>query len=260
MDIIQFFEEAEANGLVHFTLNEGERQQFLDSLPEDYCLNYISRKSLATQAGQNGMGESDFFEQFKIPETPAYANVRSGDFGEMLCFLLMKNKGSQNGITLVAPRKWRWKADKNKPCHGSDVVLFHRHDTNPSEHDRVEAIESKMKAVASNASPIQSAIVGAVDDKVKRLAKTLNWLHDRLATEGKPRLREAINRYRLLDENPTYQKKFHAVAILDNDFVDDEIGKDRSLEDNDIKVTVVSMQDLKTAYESTYNAMINSLP
>ncbi len=258
MNLLQYFKEASEDEFVRFTLNEEERQEFLDSLPEDFCLNYIRKSELKQKALANEMSERDFFEQFKIPEAPAYANVRSGDFGEMICFILVKNRGNENGLRLTGPRKWRWKADKNKPCHGSDVVLFHRHEREPSDKDCVEAVESKMKATAGNSEPIQNAIIGAVDDKVKRLAKTLNWTHERLAIEGKPRLREAINRYRFLDENPTYQKKFHAIAIIDDEFVEGEIVKDRVMYD-DIEVTVVSMKHLKTAYETFYEEMLNSL-
>ncbi|NHE59940.1 Hachiman antiphage defense system protein HamA, partial [Cyclobacterium plantarum] len=173
--------------------------------------------------------------------------------------ILLKNKGQQDGIWFVGPRKWRWKGDKNKPCHGSDVVVFHRHEHTPSDNDRIEVVESKMKATASNSAPIQNAINGALDDKTKRLAKTLNWIHDRLATDGKPRLREAINRYRFLDENPTYHKKFHAIAIIDHDLVEDEIAKETQKDDDEIEVSVISMRELKSAYEETYNAMLNHL-
>ncbi len=258
MNLLQYFEEAAEDELVRFTLNEEERKEFLDRLPKDFCLNYIRKSELEQKALANEMSKRDFFEQFKIPEIPAYANVRSGDFGEMICFILVKNRGNQRGLRLVGPRKWRWKADKNKPCHGSDVVLFHRHEREPSVKDCVEAVEAKMKATAGNSTPIQSAIFGAVDDKVKRLAKTLNWTHDMLAKEGKPRLREAINRYRFIDENPTYQKKFHAIAIIDDEFLQAEIAKDRKLND-DIEVTIFSMKSLKTAYETFYDQMLNSL-
>ncbi len=258
MNVLQYFEEVVEDGLMRFTLNEEERQEFLDSLPKDFCMNYISKSELEKQAKANELSVRDFFDQFKIPETPEYANVRSGDFGEMLCFVLLKNKGDKAGIWLVGPRKWRWKGDKNKACHGSDVVLFHRHEHNPTPYDSIEVVESKMKAVASNWNPIANAIKGAKDDKIKRLAKTLNWIHDRLATEGKPRLREAINRYRFLDENPTYQKSFHAITIVDDDLVDDEIAKEVE-DEEDIEVTVISMKNLKGAYETTFQAMLNQL-
>jgi len=259
MNVLRFFNEVVEEGHVRFTLNEDERQEFLASLPEDFCINYISRSDLVSQAQANEIPERNFFEQFKIPETPEYANVRSGDFGEMLCFVLLKNKGKKAGVWLVGPRKWRWKGDKNKPCHGSDVVLFHRHKHKPSDYDAIEVVESKMKAVPSNGAPIQNAIKGAIDDKVKRLAKTLNWIHDRLGTEGKPRLREAINRYRHLDQNPTYKKRFHAIAIIDDDLVKDEVAKKVDDNNEEIEVTVISMKNLKDAYESIFQAMINQL-
>ena len=258
MNLLQHFKEASEDGLVRFTLKEEERQEFLESLTSDFHLNYISKKELKQKALANEMNESDFFEQFLIPEVPAYANVRSGDFGEMLCFLLLKDKSIKKGRKIVGPRKWRWKSDKNKPCHGTDVVTFHKHQREPSNEDFIESVESKMKATIGPSSPIQNAIDGAKDDKVKRLAKSLNWIHDMLAKEGKPRLREAINRYRFVDENPTYQKKFHAIAIIDDKFVADEIAKNRTL-DEDIVITVVSLKQLKTAYETSYEEMVNIL-
>lgn len=259
MNVLRYFNEVAQGALVRFTLNEDERQDFLDNLPEDFYINYISKSELESQAKANELSLHDFFNQFKIPEIPEYANIRSGDFGEMLCFLLLKNKGQEKGVWLVGPRKWRWKGDKNKACHGSDVVVFNRHGHTPSDKDGIEAVESKMKSVASNGSPIQNAINGAKDDKIKRLAKTLNWIHDRLATEGKPRLREAINRYRFLDKNPTYNKKFHAIAIVDGELVEDEIAKELHLSDDEIEVSVISMRNLKGAYEDTFRAIINHL-
>jgi len=258
MDVLKYFNETVERALMRFTLNEVEREDFLNSLTEEFCINYISKSELENQAKANEMSKSDFFNQFIIPEIPEYANVRSGDFGEMLCFILLRNKGHNKGVWLVGPRKWRWKSDKNKACHGSDVVMFHRKDHKPSSDDGIEVIESKMKSVASKTSPIQNAINGAVEDKVKRLAKTLNWVHDKLATEKKPRLREAINRYRFLDEYPTYSKKFHAVALIDNKLVEDEMIKE-VVKDEDIEVSIVSMQDLKSAYEQTFSAILNYL-
>ena len=258
MDLLKYFVEDNSGELVQLDLNEELRNEFLDSLPEDFCINYIRKSELEQKALANEMSERDYFEQFIIPEIPSYANVRSGDFGEMLCFKLVKNKADKKGILLVGPRKWRWKADKNKPCHGSDVVLFHKHGVKPSEEDIIESVESKMKATPGNSAPIQNAIDGAIDDKVKRLAKTLNWIHDKLASEGKPRLRESINRYRFLDENPTFKKKFHAIAIIDDDIAQEEIEKE--IDDyNDIEITVIRVKDLKNAYESTYNNMLNYL-
>jgi len=260
MNLLQYFNMEEKDGLARLTLDEEDRQEFLDSLPEDFYLAYITKSELEKKARANKMSVSDFFEQFIIPEIPDYANVRSGDFGEMLCFFLMKNRGHKKGLRLDGPRKWRWKGDKNKACHGSDVVLFHRHDHKPTNEDRLEVVESKMKSCRNNGyHPIQNAFNGAVEDKVKRLAKTLNWIHDRLAKDGKPRLREAINRYRFVDENPTYQKKYHAIAIIDDELVEDEIAKERNLVDDEIEITVVSMKELKSAYETTYEAMLTSL-
>jgi hypothetical protein len=258
MDVLKYFNEAVDGALVRFTLKESEKQDFLDSLPEDFCINYISKSELERQSTANGLSKRDFFEQFKIPEIPEYANVRSGDFGEMLCFILLKNKGRDRGVCLVGPRKWRWKNDKNKACQGSDVVMFHRQNHTPTDADGIEVVESKMKSTSSNSSPIQNAINGAIDDKVKRLAKTLNWIHERLATEGKPRLRKAINRYRFLDENPSYYKKFHAIAIIDDNLVQNEIAKEIIHED-EIEVSVISMKELKSIYEKTYSAMLNHL-
>lgn len=259
MNVLRYFNEVAGEALVRFTLNEEERQDFLDSLPEDFYINYISKNDLEIQAQANELAASEFFSQFKLPEIPEYANIRSGDFGEMLCFLLLKNKGAEKGVWLVGPRKWRWKGDKNKACQGSDVVMFHRHGHTPSNNDGIETVESKMKSTASNATPIQNAINGALDDKIKRLAKTLNWIHDRLATEGKPRLRTAINRYRFLDEHPTYYKKFHAIAIIDDDLVENEIAKEVDIYDDEIEVSVISMRNLKSAYETTFQAMVNHL-
>ena len=259
MNVLRYFNEVAEEALVRFTLNEDERQEFLNSLPEDFYIKYKKKRELKNLAQANELSPHDFFNQFKIPEIPEYANIRSGDFGEMLCFALLKNKGEENGVWLVGPRKWRWKGDKNKACHGSDVVMFHRHGHTPSDEDGIEAVESKMKSVVGNGAPIQNAINGAIDDKIKRLAKTLNWIHDRLATEGKPRLRDAINRYRFLDKNPTYYKKFHAVAIIDDGLVEDEIAKDVQLSDDEIEVSVISMQNLKGAYEATFSAILNHL-
>ncbi|NHE57203.1 hypothetical protein [Cyclobacterium plantarum] len=89
MSVLRYFNEIAEGALVRFILNEDERQDFLDSLPEDFCINYISKNDLEKQAKANDLSIRNFFDQFKIPEIPEYANVRSGDFGEMLCFILL---------------------------------------------------------------------------------------------------------------------------------------------------------------------------
>lgn len=260
MNILEFFQESHGGDINQYILNDEEREAFLNSLPKEFQLCYISEKKLQELAARNKVTAREFFNQFCIPETPSAAHIRSGDFGEMLCFFLIKDIGEKNGLRLVGPRKWRWKENRNHPCHGSDGVLFHRANKVPSAADGVEVVESKMKAVPKkNGHPIDTAIKGARDDKVKRLAKTLNWFNDKLAAEGKPQLRNALERYRFPDTHGTYQKKFHAIAIIDSTLIEVELSKEHIEAGPDIQVSVIVMDRLKEVYENTYESMLEKL-
>ncbi len=254
MDILKYFRETKKDDIIRLTLDEAERDNLLNSLPEEFSLCYISKRKLSTLARQNRISEQEYFDTYCLPQIPGAGNIRSGDFGEMLCFYLVKDIAKSNGSNLEGPRKWRWKADKNKATQGADVVLFHRAEKQPSVNDRIEVIESKMKATGGRSRPISSAIIGSKEDKVKRLTKTLNWFDAKLAEEGKPCIREALERYRYPDIHGKYERVFHAIAIIDDSLVEAELEEDYE-EPEDIVVRVLSMAQLKKAYERTYNSM-----
>ena len=141
----------------------------------------------------NGVSKSEFLESYVLPD---FGNIKSGDFGEMLSLFAVSDHLANKGITVFAPKKWRWK-DRNKPAPYSDAILFNIVDPEKSsEEDFLVTIESKMKATPSTNHRIKDAIDGANDDIKSRMAKTINWLVEKYARLGDMPSKRIVERFK----------------------------------------------------------------
>lgn len=252
MVIVGFFETEIIDNKTLFKLKSGERTKFLDSLPENYRVCYISDKKLKKRAEANGQSQDDFI----LHVLPDIANIMSGDFGELLCYEMAKGYLDNGKSNLSGPKKWRWKQDRNKPAPHSDILLFRekkKWSKRNLKGDEVIAIESKMKAVKNNGySPLQKAMNGAKQDKLSRMAKSLDWYYDRLALDGKLKTKEAINKFRNPSLYGEFKKSFKAVAIIDEGLFEDEIVKGIEDADEEIDIWAISIERLQEAYQTVY--------
>lgn len=247
LDILKHFDKSTVKSFTLYKLKDSEWQDFLDKLTEGFRVCYISDKKLNVNSTKLGISKKEFIEKYILPDKPT---IKSGDFGEMLSFHSVIENFKNKGFAFSGPMKWRWK-DKEKAAQYADAILFHiADDTKPTQDDHLVTIESKMKSVKSSKHRIQDAIDGATDDKLSRLAKTLNWLEEKYAKKGNPKQVELTKRFKDPVLYGTYNKTYKAIAVIDNTFETEELSKDVN-NPEDVVVIVFSIKDLKKIYEET---------
>jgi hypothetical protein len=248
MDLLPHFSKTVGANFILYRLNPLEWKNFVDKLANEVRLCYIDNSELHRLCTQRNITKAEFLEKYIIPSKPV---IKSGDFGEILCFFSVIENLRNKGLSVFAPKKWKWKDDKNTPCPCSDVVMFHiANSKKPTTQDKVITVESKMKAVNSKKHRIQNAIDDAAKDKLTRLAKSLSWLEEKFAKQGSEDQRKAVERFKDPATFGAYQKQHKAVAILDSALEAAEIAKPIT-NTHGIVVIFFSIYDLKKVYEDT---------
>lgn len=246
MEILKYFDKIDNEEIHVYRLKEDTLNDFIFELTNSFRVSYISDDELENLSSLNEISKSDFLEEFILPDK---GNIKSGDFGEIFSYHTVVENYRNKGIDLVGPYKWSWK-DKNKPAQYSDVILF--------GSDLAVTIESKMKATKSNKHRIQDAINGSEDDKLTRMSKTIFWLREKYARLGDVTNKKIVERYAYPAKHGTYTKVFKAIAIVDNQFEQEELEKE-FVKDDDIIVLLFSIEELKETYEQTRINIINSV-
>lgn len=271
-DILQFFTEDKTTysqqGIIMYSFDEKKSNEFLASVVDFYRRAYISDEKL--QKNIDGMGTSRKEEiSKKIPTEPI---IKSGEFGEILSYLLFT---SLNPDYNVKPLRWRWKEDKDRAVHFSDIMLLSCPDKdNPQPTDKTMTVEVKTRATrpGKSDSSINDAIGGALNDSVERNAKTLTFLLERFEDDEQYDLAKIVLRFQDAVAHP-YQSQHNAIAIVDtNYFASYHIGnlnaqlinkvktfnRSNAASNRKISVFVIPFADLKSKYENLYKAIPNS--
>lgn len=255
IDIIKHFE---IEGTIYqiYSLKEDDLGDFLNKLPEEFRLCYITDDELNDLSKKNGESKNDTLRKYILPNV---GNIMSGDFGEMLSYFLVIDKYNDEGLIIDGPRKWRWKPARNKPAPYSDAVLFHFHNKGKSStKDKMISIESKMKATYSNNHRIQDAINDAKEDRNSRAVKTLDWLDEKYGRCGMRKEQQELQRFRKPSKFGSYEKIYKAIPIIDKKLLPDEL-KEKVISDDGIKILVISINNLKEIYQDTYKNIISSV-
>ncbi len=258
MEILKFFEQ-KAENYITLVLKDEHWSEFVDSLAPEYKTSYISDEELSYRIEiLESNKAAEFFEIL-----PDQGNIQSGDFGEILSYILFKERHEKRGID--GPKKWRWKQEKNVAAPYTDVILYSIRGDRPSKDDLLISVESKMKATTSAHHPIQDAIDGAEKDYVSRIANSLSWIRKKYKDElvkkdaninAIKNILAVLNRYIQSETHGSYSKKIKAIAVIDKDLFDNEIAKEVTIPSYpglDLSVFVVSIKDLKNAYKTVFN-------
>jgi len=150
-----------------------------------------------------------------------HGSVMSGDFGEILALYFLSSERTERTILV---KKWRYKQDRQSSAPHSDIIIFHRESNDePSKSDFVICAEAKQKATPSKTFiPISKAVEGFYKDSTGRLARTLVWLKEKAIDHESTERIKFLERF-TSDLSVEYAKFFKAVAIIDRDFLDEEI-------------------------------------
>lgn len=259
MTLLNHFEEHTGQYII-LTLNDAEWDDFIDKLSGPYRSCYIPEKEL-----QHRITTFSSTKEKELSEIlPSIGNIQSGDFGEILSYFIFKERHKKQNVD--GPKKWRWKQEKNVAAPYTDVLLFSiKNQTTPSKDDLLISVESKMKATANNSyHPIQNAIDGAEKDYVTRIANSLSWLRKKYKDESLKvnapiqKLKDLVATLERFIQSETvgeYTKQLKAIAFVDKTFLQDEVNKIvtmPSVDGTSFEVFVVSIKDLKKAYESVF--------
>lgn len=214
---------------------------------------YVGDRALAQAQARSGRTASDLVST-RLPDP---GSTMSGDFGEILTAIFQSADGSRPN--LLEPKKWRLKQDRRGPAPYTDIVQFHVPEwPNPSENDAILAAEVKTKATNGTSAPIPSAIDGAARDRDDRLTKTLVWLRERSLFEDLGTVTtEHLERFISGLELPPYSRHYRAVAVVSSELADKELLDAPAQRPEDIGLVVISVPELKLAYEAVYQSAVN---
>ncbi len=194
----------------------------------------------------------------RIPQKP---NLKSGDFGEILSYILMEQ--SLYTDANVKPKKWRWKEGSDNPSHYTDLIFFKCDDSdNPQTTDYLVTSEVKCGASKpSKNSRIKDAIDGAKNDVVGRMGRTISYVINQYERDGDFEMSTKVERFKDPVTIP-YNKKFNAIAIVENSFLKNHINNTSSDDFSvattyNIAIYILPMNRLKTIYENIYNQLPN---
>lgn len=252
MELLSHF-VAEKDEYLILKLKHEEIKKFADKLPPNFRNCYIKKAKIKESIEELGLEYKEILDSY-IPEQ---GNIKSGEFGEILSYFLLKEKYLPKKLS--GPKKWLWKDDKNKAVQKTDVILFNKGKT-PTKDDLVVAAEIKSKATNQRKNdPITNAVIGAHDDYIQRLAITLNWLNDKYIKEVNKTNIRYLDRFRNPVKYGEFATHFKAVAVIDEALLQDELIRERDFEyfDENLEVIVVSIKNLKNTYEDTYMRIFN---
>lgn len=260
VELLKYFDEDNSDDILVFTNKPEAIEALKGLLPEHFRQCFVSDKILKEHVENfAGTSEREILADNYIPDTPS---IMSGDFGEIFGYLFLIDKYIvKYSLRIKGPKKWRYKSDKNIPSPKTDIVLFWKNES-PSKEDLIIAAETKMKATANSRDVINDALGGIKKDYTSRLAKSLVWLRSRAVKKNKVRQVKYINRFinSVKPENGEYTKHFKAIALLDKDFLEDELDKDIEIVEigDDLKIIVLAIDELKDLYEAVYEGILEA--
>ncbi|MDO9114970.1 MAG: SAVED domain-containing protein [Polaromonas sp.] len=224
-----------------------------DGLASAFRRAYISDDRLAEMVDARSRPPREILNSRLPPAGP----VMAGDFGEILVYLYQGSSFSPSN--LHGQKKWRLKETRTHAAPYSDVVHFHLPSWPvASNQDALLCSEVKVKSTATDADPIADARRDIKKDRVSRLAKTLVWLQERAMTDMEIQV-EQVERYIDATAHPVYEKRFQAVAVVDDDFVAAEIAKIVQPLDHDCDLVVIAVPALHATYSAVYEACASSV-
>lgn len=253
---VAWFQHRQDHPYVLVRLTPEQTQQLVNDSAVALRRCYITDKLLIDQANVLGLQQSEVLSS-RLPDP---GSTMAGDFGEILCYLYQSAK--ELPAIAIGAKKWRLKQDRTKPAPRSDVVHFLMPSRpNSSVEDAILCAEVKLKSTAGNSTPITSAIEDCAKDRTSRLAKTLVWLRERAMTEplGDVDI-PLLNRFIDLVDHPPVAKRYRAVAVICNNFVDQELQSAPNVPNSDFSLLVIAVPNLKQTYEAVFAAAHASLP
>lgn len=255
LDAVPWFSHDQEQPYVLVRLSEQSVAQLSARIGEPLRRCYITDAELDAAAHKHGVARAEIVRS-RLPDA---GSTMSGDFGEVLGYFYQAARELPS--TAIGPKKWRLKQDRTKPAPKSDVVHFVMPNRPyASAEDAILCAEVKAKATGGPSTPITDAIADCKKDRTSRLASTLVWLRERALTADLgdvdiPLLNRFIN---AVDSQPV-AKRFRAVAVICNAFLNDELVAAPNVADPEFTLVVIGVPNLHATYTAAYAAAQNSV-
>lgn len=256
-------------GIKAYVFDGTKAAQFISECLVPFREAYIKEEKLVEIV--NGFGTT---RKQEIEERlPKAAEVKAGDFGEILTYYLAREVWHPD--VNVCPMKWRLKDKKDAASPYTDVLVFRSDPKGANPSDAMFSFEAKVRATAPSgqydntkgykAGKEQCVFIDAVMDAnkdcVSRAAESIEYLLTRCKDLGLKVEYQQIYRYAEPYNTVTYQKLFSAVAIIDSAFTTKQFSKippDLFTTYPHIRVFFVPISGLQALYESVLAQLPNA--
>lgn len=271
MNILSYFNRDDATyaaeGIVMFRFKDERKNDFLREGVDFYRRAFVSDEDLEEDIREMGGQRRDRIAEY----LPSEGNIKSGDFGEILTYLLFSALFPDYN---VKPFRWRWQEDVNRAVHFTDILWLYCIDpTQPLPSDKLMAVEVKTKATSpGEKSSINEAIRGAKKDSVTREGLTLAYMKRQYRRDKQYGEARVVERFEKAVSNP-YHCHYNAIAIVDSShlepnhiaYLDKKLtaeianwNKANAANHKRMSVFVVPVTALKQLYEDMYQNVLNS--
>lgn len=258
-----------AQGITAFVFDDTKKAQFISECLVPFREAYINEEKLVEIVNDFGTTRQQEIEE-RLPKT---ADVKAGDFGEILTYYLACEVWHPE--VNVCPMKWRLKDKKDAASPYTDVLVFKSDPNGANPNDAMFSFEAKVRATVPSghyenktgykAGKEKCAFIDAVmdadKDRVSRAAESIYYLLTRCKDLGLNVEYKQIKRYAEPYNTVTYQKLFTAVSIIDSAFIAKQLSKlpiDLFASYPNIRVFFVPIGGLQTLYESVLAQLPNA--
>jgi len=255
LDAVPWFQHDQEQPYVLVRLSEQSVAQLAARIGEPLRRCYITDAELDAAVQKHGVAHAEIVRS-RLPDA---GSTMSGDFGEVLGYFYQATRELPS--TAIGPKKWRLKQDRTKPAPKSDVVHFVMPNRpNASDGDAILCAEVKAKATGGPSTPITDAIADCKKDRTSRLASTLVWLRERALTADLGDVDiPLLNRFINAVDNQPVAKRFRAVAVICNAFLNEELVAAPNVADPEFTLVVIGVPNLHATYTAAYAAAQNSV-
>lgn len=222
-----------------YSLKAGQKVLFKKALPSIFCSYYIDDDEIKLRMQKTKKN----FPEIISTCIPDVSNIMSCEFGEIISTELLEKTfiKENNQYLIYNPKKLRWKEDRNKAAHKTDVVLIGKQ----KDSYFIISGEVKTKASESNFNPVMDMLDGLREDNLSRLTKSIYWIKEKEVRFGKKDDVDLIES--VVDQiknNIKIEKKYHGIVVLDSSLLEDELKRDINAIIKGHSSTVESMKDM----------------
>lgn len=226
---------------------------FLDAYISDEKLNKIVD-------GTKGKRDPKVVRKEKIEDRiPVKPILKSGDFGEILSYVLMDQNLYINAN--VKPKKWRWKEGHDNPSHFTDLIFFKCDDPDkPKPTDYLATAEVKCGVSDPHRkSRLKDAIDGADSDVVGRIGRTITYVINQYERDDNFKMSTTVERFKDPVTCP-YNKEYNAVAVVEGTYLNKHVTNTDNqtftkASNNHISIYILPMNNLKSIYENIFSQL-----